>query len=67
MLHFRNPFLIWVSLLGAMKMLALTAFASDQMTEEFHRTVPLPSNGRVSLNNINCNVTQIAIEHAVSP
>ena len=27
------------------------------MTEDFHRTVPLSSNGRVSLDNINGNVT----------
>jgi len=57
MLHIRKPFLIWVSFVGAMMTLALVASASDQVAEEFHRTVPLSSNGRVSLDNVNGNVT----------
>jgi DUF4097 and DUF4098 domain-containing protein YvlB len=36
---------------------ALSISASAQVSEEFHRTVPLPSNGRVSLGNVNGNVT----------
>src|ERR1019366_6909212 len=31
--------------------------ASAQVTQDFHRTVPLSSTGRVSLENINGNVT----------
>ena len=38
-------------------LLALAISASAQVTQEFHRTVPLSSNGRVSLENINGNVT----------
>ena len=51
----RKPSLIWVIALGAL--VALSVSASAQVTEEFHRTVPLPSNGRVSLGNVNGNVT----------
>ncbi|HZD32381.1 MAG TPA: DUF4097 family beta strand repeat-containing protein [Candidatus Angelobacter sp.] len=36
---------------------ALAVTASAQYTEDFHRTVPLTTNGRVSLENINGNVT----------
>jgi len=36
---------------------ALSVSAGAQVTEEFHRTVPLPSNGRVSLGNVNGDVT----------
>lgn len=47
------------SLLGALMALVLAASLTStaQVTEEFHRTVPLSSNGRVSLENINGNVT----------
>ena len=51
----RKPSLIWVIAMGAL--VALSVSASAQVTEEFHRTVPLPSNGRVSLGNVNGNVT----------
>ncbi len=47
-------------LLGAAFLCALVAFtvpASAQVTQDFHRTVPLSSNGRVSLENINGSVT----------
>lgn len=37
--------------------LAASANSKAQVTQEFHRTVPLASNGRVSLENINGNVT----------
>ena len=55
MVHSRKPSLIWAALLGALMALAVTA--SAQVTDEFHRTVPLSANGRVSLSNINGNVT----------
>jgi DUF4097 and DUF4098 domain-containing protein YvlB len=55
MQHFRKPSLIWVISLGAL--MALSISASAQVTEEFHRTVPLSANGRVSLGNVNGNVT----------
>jgi DUF4097 and DUF4098 domain-containing protein YvlB len=45
--------------LGALLALVLVASANStaQVTQDFHRTVPLSSNGRVSLENINGNVT----------
>ena len=55
--HSRKPSLIWVMTLGALMALGLTASAAAQVTEEFHRTVPLSANGRVSLDNVNGNVT----------
>src|SRR5690349_13214809 len=55
--HSRKPSLIWVISLGALMALALSISASAQVTEEFHRTVPLSANGRVSLENVNGNVT----------
>ncbi len=53
----RKPSLIWAISMGAVMAFALTLSASDQFTEEFHRTVPISANGRVSLENINGNVT----------
>ena len=47
----------WVgaSLAGTLTLLlAVSAFA--QVSQEFHRTVPLPANGQVSLENVNGNV-----------
>ena len=55
--HSRKPSLIWAVSLGALIALTLVASAAAQVTEEFHRTVPLSSNGRVSLENINGGVT----------
>jgi len=55
--HSRKPSLNWVVSLGALMALALTGSATAQVTEEFHRTVPLSSNGRVSLDNVNGGVT----------
>jgi len=55
--HFRKPSLIWAISLGALMVSAFTFSATAQVTEDFHRTVPLSSNGRVSLENINGNVT----------
>src|ERR1035441_2360261 len=55
--HSRNSILVraafWVSLTAAV--FAISAEA--QVTQDFHRTVPLSSTGRVSLENINGNVT----------
>ncbi len=55
--HFRKPSLISTSFLGALMVLALSCAASAQVTEEFHRTLPLSATGRVALDNINGNVT----------
>ena len=55
----RKPSLIWVAVIGALMTFAVSAYASDNdaFTEEFHRTVPLSADGRVSLHNINGGVT----------
>jgi len=55
--HPRKPGLIGAAFLGALMAIAFAVTASAQVTEEFHRTVPLSSSGRVSLENINGNVT----------
>jgi DUF4097 and DUF4098 domain-containing protein YvlB len=55
--HSRKPSLIWVMSWGILMAFALAASASAQVTEEFHRTLPLSSNGRVSLDNVNGGVT----------
>lgn len=57
-----KPSLIWVISLGALMALALTVSASAQVTEEFHRSVPLSASGSVSLNNVNGGVTIIGWE-----
>lgn len=41
---------------GAVLAMVLTAAAHAEVTQDFHRTVPLPANGRVSLDNINGDV-----------
>jgi len=41
--------------LGGLLVLLLAVSAHAQVTQEFHRTVSLPANGRVSLDNINGN------------
>src|SRR5271167_2905492 len=47
----------WVgaSLAGLLTLL-LAVSALAQVSQEFHRTVPLPTNGRISLENVNGNV-----------
>jgi DUF4097 and DUF4098 domain-containing protein YvlB len=55
--HSRNLSLIGTIFMGALMAFALTLCASAQLTEDFHRTVPLSATGRVSLENINGNVT----------
>lgn len=42
--------------MGGLLALLLAASAQAQVSQEFHRTVSLPSNGRVSLDNVNGNV-----------
>jgi DUF4097 and DUF4098 domain-containing protein YvlB len=41
--------------LGGLLALLLAVSAHAQVSQEFHRTVPLPANGRVSLENVNGN------------
>jgi len=43
-------------LLGGLLALLLAVPAHAQVTQDFHRTVPLTANGRVSLDNVNGNV-----------
>src|SRR5271169_6913661 len=44
----------WVgALLGGLLALMLAVSAHAQVSQEFHRTVSLPANGRVSLDNVN--------------
>jgi DUF4097 and DUF4098 domain-containing protein YvlB len=54
----------WFQTLGGATLGALLAFmlavappCSAEVTEDFHKTVPITANGRVSLENINGNVT----------
>ena len=44
------------AILGPLLALALAAPAYAQVTQDFHRTVPLSANGRISVENINGNV-----------
>ncbi len=44
------------ALLGGLLALFLAVSAHAQVSQEFHRTVSLPSNGRVSLDNVNGDV-----------
>ena len=47
----------WAGMLsGALLALVLAAAAHAEVTQDFHRTVPLPANGRISLSNINGGV-----------
>ncbi len=57
MLRSHRSSLFSVSLLAALLATAFAMTASAQVTEEFHRTVPLSANGRIALDNINGNVT----------
>jgi DUF4097 and DUF4098 domain-containing protein YvlB len=55
--HLRNSVLVraafWLTLMATV----IAVSAAAQVTQDFHRTVPLSSTGRVSLENINGNVT----------
>jgi len=53
----RKASVIWAFTIGAVMTVALSASAAAEVTEEFHRTVPISANGRVSLSNINGGVT----------
>lgn len=53
----RKPSLIWAISIGALMVATLAASAAAEVTEEFHRTVSLSANGRVSLENVNGGVT----------
>jgi DUF4097 and DUF4098 domain-containing protein YvlB len=44
------------AILGALLALLLAIPAGAEVTEDFHRTVPLSANGEVSLSNVNGNV-----------
>ena len=55
--HSRTSMLVraafWISLMAAV----FAVSASAQVTQDFHRTVPLSSTGRISLENMNGDVT----------
>ena len=57
MQRFHKLSLIWTISTVALVVFAFATFAGAAVTEEFHRTVPLAAGGRVSLENINGNVT----------
>ncbi len=44
------------TILGSFLALMLSTSVQAQVTQDFHRTVPLSANGRISLDNINGNV-----------
>src|ERR1035441_6000181 len=44
------------TILGSLLALLLATSIQAQVTQDFHRTVPLSANGRVSLDNINGDV-----------
>lgn len=54
---FRKPSQLASISMGALVLFALATSANAQVNEEFHRTVPLSGTGRVSIDNINGNVT----------
>src|ERR1035437_2957437 len=56
MFDIRKPATLGSTILGSLLALLLAASAHAQVTQDFHRTVPLSANGRVSLDNINGNV-----------
>jgi DUF4097 and DUF4098 domain-containing protein YvlB len=55
MFDVRKHATLGATILGSLLTLLL-ALASAQVTQDFHRTIPLSSNGRISLDNINGNV-----------
>src|ERR1035437_11046500 len=55
--HLRNSVLFKAVFGLALMAVAFAVSAAAQVTQDFHRTVPLSSTGRVSLENINGNVT----------
>ena len=55
--HSRKSVLIKAALGLSLMAAVFAVSAAAQVTQDFHRTVPLSANGRVSLENINGNVT----------
>src|SRR5450755_102109 len=55
--HSRKSVLIRAALGLSLMAAVFAVSAAAQVTQDFHRTVPLSSTGRVSLENINGNVT----------
>ncbi len=56
MFDIRKHATLGATILGSLLALLLATSAHAQVTQDFHRTVPLSANGRVSLDNINGNV-----------
>ena len=56
MFSVRTHATLGAAILGSLLALLLAASAHAQVTQDFHRTVPLSANGRVSLDNINGNL-----------
>lgn len=57
MLRVSKPSLFSAITLVGLSVAAFSVAASAQYTEDFHRAVPLSATGRVSLQNVNGNVT----------
>lgn len=57
MLGVRKPAAFSAITLTILSFAVFSVAASAQYTEDFHRTVPLSATGRVSLSNVNGNVT----------
>jgi DUF4097 and DUF4098 domain-containing protein YvlB len=56
MFHVRKHAPLGATILGSLLALLSVAPANAQVTQDFHRTVPLSANGRISVDNINGNV-----------
>ena len=56
MFDVRKHATLGATILGSLLALLLATSTQAQVTQDFHRTVPLSANGRVSLDNINGNV-----------
>ena len=56
MFDIRKPTSLSITILGALLALLLAVPTYAEVTQDFHRTVPLSANGRISVDNINGNV-----------
>src|ERR1700687_370224 len=56
MFSVRKHATLGATIVGSLLALLLATAIQAQVTQDFHRTVPLSANGRVSLDNINGNV-----------
>jgi DUF4097 and DUF4098 domain-containing protein YvlB len=56
MFDIRKPTTLSITILGALLALLLAVPIQAEVTQDFHRTVPLSANGRVSVENVNGNV-----------